>query len=83
MRVWLRLALRGPVIRRALGYALVVGPVLIAINHGGALIRWEIDGQRWLQMGLTMLVPYCVSTLSSVGAMRADETGESERARPH
>ncbi len=81
MRVWLKLALQRPVIRRALGYALLVGPVLIAINHSEALIRGELDGQRWLQMGLTMLVPYCVSTLSSVGAMRADESEGSDRAR--
>ena len=81
MRVWLKLALQRPVIRRALGYALLVGPVLIAINHNEALIRGELDGQRWLQMGLTMLVPYCVSTLSSVGAMRAYESEGSDRAR--
>ena len=64
-------ALAPSVVRRALGYALVVGALLIAINHGDALIRGEWTTDRLLKMGLTVLVPYCVSTLSSVGARRA------------
>ena len=42
-----------------------VGPVLIAINHGGALLRGDISGGQLLQMALTLMVPYAVSTLSS------------------
>jgi hypothetical protein len=66
----LRLAISAPVVRRALGYALVVGPILIAINHADALARGEIDCLRAVKMGLTVLVPYAVSTLSSVQALR-------------
>jgi hypothetical protein len=66
-----RHALAPSVVRRALGYAVVVGALLIAINHGDALLRGEWSPDRWLKMGLTVLVPYCVSTLSSVGARRA------------
>jgi hypothetical protein len=57
-------------VRRALGYAVVVGSVLIGINHGDALLRGELGRVRLLKMGLTLLVPYVVSTLSSVQAMR-------------
>ncbi len=64
-------AVRADVVRRAVGYGVVVGAILIAINHGDALLRGEIDGVRWVKMILTPLVPYCVSTLSSVGALRA------------
>jgi hypothetical protein len=67
---WLALALSGPVVRRASKFAVVVGAVLIAINHGDAMVRGDVDGGRLLKMGLTVLVPYAVSTLSSVGAMR-------------
>ena len=70
---WLELASSASVVRRALGYAAVVGAILIAINHGDALLRGELDGVRWLKMGLTVLVPYTVSTLSSVSAVRALE----------
>jgi len=65
-----RHALAPSVVRRALGYAVGVGALLIAINHGDALVRGEWTRERLLKMGLTALVPYCVSTLSSVGARR-------------
>jgi hypothetical protein len=46
---------------------------LIAINHGDAILAGTIDGNRLFKMALTVLVPYCVSTLSSVGALRGVE----------
>ncbi|MEZ4218341.1 MAG: nitrate/nitrite transporter NrtS [Myxococcota bacterium] len=67
---FLALAARARVVRRALGYAVVVGSVLIAINHGDALLAGDVSARRLLKMALTVLVPYCVSTLSSVGALR-------------
>jgi hypothetical protein len=67
---WWQLARSRAVVRRALGYALVVGAVLVSINHGDALLRGELDRGRLLRIGLTVLVPYVVSTLSSVGALR-------------
>jgi hypothetical protein len=70
MREWFHLAFRPTVIRRALKYAVVVGIVLISINHGDAIFRCELTPGRWFKMGLTVMVPYIVSTLSSVGAMR-------------
>ena len=75
MSSWLEVASSASVVRRALGYAAVVGAILIAINHGDALLRGEVDGVRWLKMGLTVLVPYTVSTLSSVSAIRALQRG--------
>ncbi|MBW2241818.1 MAG: nitrate/nitrite transporter NrtS [Deltaproteobacteria bacterium] len=51
-------------------YAVIVGAILISINHGDALLRGELDSTRLLKMGLTVLVPYTVSTLSSVSALR-------------
>ncbi len=70
---WFRLASSRAVVVRALGYAVGVGAILIAINHGDALLAGHVDGRRLAKMGLTVLVPYCVSTASSVGALR--ETG--------
>ena len=68
---FLVLAFSPRVVRRALLYALVVGAILIAINHGDALIAGHVGAERWWKMGLTVLVPYTVSTLSSVGALRS------------
>ncbi len=70
MRDLLALATRPSVLRRALAYAVIVGPVLVGINHGDALLRGEMDLERVLKMGLTFLVPYAVSTFSSVQALR-------------
>jgi hypothetical protein len=70
LREWLALACQGAVVRRGLRYAVLVGAVLIAINHGDALLDGRLGGTRLLKMGLTMLVPYLVSTFSSVGAIR-------------
>lgn len=70
---WLRVAARPTVVRRGVIYAVVVGSVLIAINHGDALLAGELSRGRIVRMGLTMLVPYAVSTLSSVGAIRTAE----------
>ena len=68
---WLEVATSGPVVRRALLYLLIVGGVLVAINHGDALLRGDIDGVRLFKIMLTPFVPYVVSTLSSVSAIRA------------
>jgi hypothetical protein len=70
MKEWLHMALAPRVVGRALRYAAVVGAVLVAINHGDALWRRDLDAARLLRIGLTVLVPYLVSTASSVGAMR-------------
>jgi len=67
---FLAVAIQPRIVRRALGYAVVVGALLIAINHGDALLAGEISTGRSLKMLLTVLVPYCVSTASSVSAIR-------------
>ena len=65
-----QLALDGAVVRRALVMALVVGPILIFINHADSILHGEIGSVQALKMALTMAVPYLVSTYSSVGALR-------------
>ena len=74
---FLGVALRGPVVRRALGFALVVGAVLVGINYGDALLgQRALGASDWLKMGLTVCVPYVVSTLSSVAAIRGQERAQ-------
>jgi hypothetical protein len=72
---WFRMATRWSVVRRALCYAVIVGAILITINHADAILAGTVDAGRMWKMALTVLVPYCVSTLSSVGALRAAERG--------
>lgn len=76
---WLACALLPSVVRRACGYAVVVGAILITINHGGALLQGELTRGRLFKMALTACVPYVVSTLSSVGALRGRGGGGGPR----
>lgn len=69
MREWCRLACQPSVVKRGLKFAVVVGAVLIAINHSDAIIRGDLHTSNYLKMGLTVIVPYVVSVLSSVGTM--------------
>lgn len=76
LRLWCRLALRPDIIRRGVMYAIIVGAILITINHGDAILSGEVAAPHLLKMCLTILVPYMVSTLSSVGAIHRAEVNE-------
>lgn len=65
---WLLIALEPRTVARGIKFAVVVGAVLIAINHGDAILAGNVDRARLVRMGLTVVVPYLVSTFSSVGA---------------
>lgn len=73
MRRWLQLATSKPVVRRALKFAVIVGAILISINHGDAILESDVDGVRLAKMILTVFVPYAVSTASSVAAIMESE----------
>ncbi len=70
MKEKLKYALRPSVVKRALGYAVVVGPILIIINHADALLYGQVSTTMLAKMGLTFMVPYIVSTLSSVQTLQ-------------
>ena len=72
MSTWWQLATRRDVVGRAGRTAALIGSMLIIINHGDALIALDLDINRLLKMILTVCVPYCVSTYSSVGALRGE-----------
>jgi hypothetical protein len=57
------------VVKRALKYALIVGFILIAINDSDAILSGRITRGILPRMLLTVMVPYGVSTFSSVGVL--------------
>lgn len=67
---WLRLAAHPATVRRALITAAVVGLVLVAINHGDAIVSSRMTISRVIRAVLTVIVPYVVSTVSSVSTRR-------------
>jgi hypothetical protein len=73
MKTWLNLCFSVPVVRRAAWSALIVGTILILINHGDAILHRQVDGVQALQMCLTVIVPYVVSTVSSVSTLLSVE----------
>ena len=66
LRTWFTAATHPATMRRAGCTALLVGLILTAINHGPALLDGQVSGERICQILLTFLVPYSVSTISSV-----------------
>lgn len=41
--------------------AVFVGSLLFVINHGGALVRGEMNQERWLSVLATYAMPYLVN----------------------
>lgn len=68
---FLALAASGQVVRTASKLSLVVGTILALINHGPGIANASLSDGNVLQIALTYLVPYCVSTYSSVRAIQA------------
>ncbi len=63
---WLSLAIEINTLIRSIKVAVVVGTVLMFINHGSVIMSGKIEGHHMLKILLTYLVPYLVSTYSSV-----------------
>ncbi len=45
----------------ALKVSVVVGSILFIINHGSALIKGQMNRDRWISAGVTYLIPYIVN----------------------
>ena len=66
---WLKLACEPPVLMRGIRVAVIVGPILILLNHGDTLFFGTVTSAVALKMILTPLVPFCVSVYSSVSTI--------------
>jgi hypothetical protein len=56
----------GPLARRSLAIALVVGTLLTAINQGNVILSGDLPGALAWKIPLTYAVPYCVATLGAL-----------------
>ena len=72
----IELAFEPSIVKRGLKYAIVVGTILVAINHGDRIIAGALTPFQIVQIGLTYSVPYIVSSLSSVQAILAKKQEE-------
>lgn len=74
MKQRFKIACQPKVVRTATRFSLIVGPVLVMINHGDSIIDSTMSHEDWLKSILTMIVPYIVSTLSSLSVYRNCKT---------
>lgn len=65
---WFGIAVSPRVMRRSACYAIVVGSLLILINHGACILDEMYTPECFLQSILSVIVPYIVVTVSSVQA---------------
>lgn len=65
------LVFSGAIVRRAAITASVVGPVIAVINHGERICSGLMAQGDWIRVGISFLVPYLVSTISSLLAINA------------
>ena len=68
MQEFMRFALMRSTVRRALKVTCIVTPILTVFNHSGEIRVLNLGGVFWIQVGLTFMVPYAVSTFSSAMA---------------
>lgn len=64
------IATQKSIVLRASKIAAVVGVILAVLNHGDRVLTGQFDLVTFLKIVSTFLVPYCVSTYSSVLAVR-------------
>ena len=64
---------RADVLLRALKMASIVGIVLAIINHGDHILLGTMTVTNWIKVLVTFCVPFCVSTISSVLAIRREQ----------
>jgi hypothetical protein len=69
-------------VRRAVTVAMIVGPILTLINQFDAIASSSFDAKFFFKMALTFLVPYSVSSYSSVMALRAAQRSRSAESVP-
>lgn len=64
--LWWEIATKPTIVKRALRVSILVGTILMVINHGDKILLGAVTAPDIIKMSLTFLVPYSVSTYSSV-----------------
>lgn len=65
----IRLAFSKEVVQTALKLSIIVGKLLGLINHGSDIIANTLTDAQIIQIAVNYLVPYSVSTYSSVSSI--------------
>jgi hypothetical protein len=68
IKEYVTLAFSTSIVKRGVKFSVVVGTILVFINHGDDLFAGTISQLQIYKSMLTYTVPYMVSTLSSIQA---------------
>ena len=69
IKKYVTLSIKPSIVKRGITFSIIVGTILISINHGDTILSGELTNTHIFKMVLTYFVPYFVSTLSSVQAL--------------
>ena len=69
-----------PHLARTIRTALVVGTILFCINQLNVVLEGKADVAVWVKVGITFLVPFCVSNVGILIATRRDPAMVDEGA---
>jgi len=72
MSEYLSIAFSREIYTTSIKVSLLVGTLLVLINHSTAVFNASLTTENMLQIVLTYLVPYCVSTYSAVKVLRSN-----------
>lgn len=61
----------------AVRVALIVGSILLSINHGSAILKGTMSRDRWLAAMLTYAVPYMVNVHGQASSARRHKQHQS------
>ncbi|QZT38779.1 nitrate/nitrite transporter NrtS [Halosquirtibacter xylanolyticus] len=73
-----RLIISKQVVSTAIKLSIIVGTILGLINHGTDIVNNTLSSKQILQIMVTYLVPYSVSTYSSIKSIMCFEKINSE-----
>src|SRR5215469_13001778 len=82
LRCWRHAVVYGPVFRRALQVAAVVGTLLFIINQLGVVLSGMVNSLVLLRIALTYVVPFLVSLYSALSINRLPKSAVAREPAP-
>lgn len=76
----LAIVLRREHLRSTVAITLVVGTILMLINHLDTIVSGDATPATWVKVGLTYCVPFVVSNLGLLSGKRSELSQDADRS---
>jgi hypothetical protein len=70
LRCWRHAMVYGPVVRRALDVALIVGTIIVLVNQADVVLSGKLSAPVLLRIALAYLVPFLVTNYAALDSNR-------------